>query len=347
MLGLYALLLVMSCTSTQSAGMRSVTLLGPGVINDPRNKSLRFDLLKFGLATFCDEMLAQGIALRLSSDHPVAGRFFGRACQADVIDDDERRNFTVKFSGIGYAWTNLTGRVGFEVLGAVELLPDFQMAPDNAMYVYFRTNRVDITQMKLTLVESSTVRSAAALSNADPERVGRDVLQAQLGRGFTVIRSNESGATEFGPGLIAVGEHPYHPFKVASEHPVLVNERTEIHRNQQDFIGAFKVAGDDKALAIAVTVDGAPGVNVALISGSEGQQLIERYIHTPGVASLFAPPRYVQDIPYGVLFRQSIQVPEGTYYLLIQHLAQPPPNRAGHDDRAAKVDYLVQLVDAP
>jgi hypothetical protein len=349
LLVLQALVLTVACTSTQSAGTRSVALLGPGIINDPKNKSLRFDLLKFGLKSFCDEMQNQGVALRVSSDHPVAGRFFARACQADVIDDDANRNLTLKFAGIGYTWTNLTGRVGFDLLGTLELLPDFQLAADNSMYVYFRTNHFDIPQMKVTLVESSVARSAALLSNTDPEKIGREIMQSQLNRGFTVIRLNDSGQMEFGPGLLELGQHPYHPFNVVSNDLVLVNERTEIHRNQQDFIGAFKIDGNSRALALALAVDGAPGVNIAVISAAQAQPLLDRYVHNPGPVSLIEPPRYVRNISYGSLFRQTIPVPEGTYYVLVQHLSTQGAasvSSAG-DDRAAKVDYLLQLVDAP
>jgi hypothetical protein len=346
---LQALVLMVACTSTQSAGMRSVSLLGPGIINDPKNKSLRFDILKFGLKSFCAEMQNQGVALRLSSDHPVAGRFFARACQAEVIDDDTNRNLTLKFAGIGYTWTNLTGRVGFDLLGTLELLPDFQLAADNSMYVYFRTSRLDIPQMKVTLVESSMARSAALLSNADPAKIGREIMQSQLSRGFTVIRLNDSGQMEFGPGLLELGQHPYHPFNVVSNDVVLVNERTEIHRGQQDFIGAFKVDGNSKALALAISVDGAPGVNVAVISAAQAQPLLDRYVHNAGPVSLAEPPRYVRNVWYGSLFRQTVPVPEGTYYILVQHLSTQGSGSASSpgDDRAAKVDYLLQMADAP
>ena len=349
LLVLQTLVLMVACTSTQSAATRSVSLLGPGVINDPKNKSLRFDILKFGLKSFCDEMQNQGVALRLSSDHPVAGRFFARACQADVIDDDTNRNLTLKFAGIGYTWTNLTGRVGFDVLGTLELLPDFQLAADHSMYVYFRTSRLDIPRFKVTLVESNIARSAALLSNTDPEKIGREIMQSQLSRGFTVIRLNDSGQTEFGPGLLELGQHPYHPFNVASNDVVLVNERTEIHRGQQDFIGAFKIDGNSKALALAISVDGAPGVNVAVISAAQAQPLLDRYVHNAGPVSLVEPPRYIQNVAYGSLFRQTVPVPEGTYYILLQHLSTQGSWSVSSpgDDRAAKVDYLLQMADAP
>jgi hypothetical protein len=187
------------------------------------------------------------------------------------------------------------------------------------------------------------------LTKADPERVGREIVEAQLKRGFTVIRLDTSGQTEFGPGLLSVGEHPYHPFKVVSASPVLANERTEIHRNQQDFIGAFKVEGNNHALGLAISVDGAPGVTVSVISAVQGQQLIDHYVRSPGIANVTEPPRYVQNVQYGSLFRQLVPVPEGCYYLLVQNLPSQgvsPASSAG-DDRAAKVDYLVQLADAP
>ena len=138
-----------SCTSKTSA----VTILGPGIINNPKNKSLRVDILKFGLSNFCSEMMTRGVALKLSDDHPVAGRFFGRDCRSDVLDDESKATFNVKFAGIGYVWANITQRVGFEVLGSVELFPDFQIANDKSMYVYFRARRVETTQMKIVLVE--------------------------------------------------------------------------------------------------------------------------------------------------------------------------------------------------
>lgn len=342
-----ALALLFAAACTQSVGTRSVTLLGPGVINDPKNKSLRFDILKFGLANFCSEMQTRGVALKLSDDHPVMGRFFARACQADVIDDENKRTFVVKYSGVGYTWTNLTGRVGFDVLGAVELMPDFQLASDNSMYVYFRSSRVDVTQMNVTLVESSTARSAATLAN--PNQIGRDIIQAQLGRGFTVIRADSSGQTDFTQGMLPLGQKPFHPFQVKSEDPTLANERTEIHKNQQDFVGAFEVESNNRALAVAVSVDGAPAVRLSLISASAGQQLVDRYVHAPGVASPTEPPRYDQVVQYGGLFRQIVPVPQGSYYLVLQHASSTSttPAAAANDDRAAKIDYLVQLVDAP
>ena len=339
-----------SCASKQSLGTSSVTILGPGIINDPKNKSLRIDILKFGLSNFCSEMLTGGFALKLSDDHPVAGRFFGRDCRSDVLDDDSKSTFNVKFSGIGYVWANVTQRVGFDLLGSVELLPDFQIADDKSMYVYFRARRVETTQMKTVLVESSLARGAVGLSGTDPDRLGREIFEAQMGRGFTVIRADNTGQIEYGAGLLPLGRHPFHPFNVVSGSPVQANERTEVHAGQQDYLGGFVVDGNDKALSIVLSVDGAPSVNLAVISASAATQQLDRYVHNAGPAATVEPPRFMQNVPYGSIWKQTVPVAAGTYYLLLDHSMtglRSQNTAAVGDDRAAKVDYLVQVVDAP
>ncbi len=345
-LGLAIAVGLFSCTSKTSV----VTILGPGIVNDPKNKSLRVDILKFGLSNFCSEMMTRGVALKLSDDHPVAGRFFGRDCRSDVLDDESKATFNVKFAGIGYVWANVTQRVGFEVLGSVELLPDFQIADDKSMYVYFRARRVETTQMKTVLVESSVARGAASLVGTDPDRIGREIFEAQVSRGFTVIRANASGQIDYSVGLLPLGQRAFHPFNVVSDRPVQANERTEVHMGQQDYLGGFSVEDNDKALSIVFLVDGAPSVNLAVISASAAAQQVDHYVHFAGPAPLVEPPRFMQSVPYGSLWKQTVPVAAGTYFLLLDHSTlglRSQESLAVGDDRAAKVDYLVQVVDAP
>jgi hypothetical protein len=342
--------LVVACSTTGSLGQSGVTLLGPGVINDPTNRTLRFDILKYGLQSFCDEMMRRGVTLKLSDERPVVGRFFGRDCHADVIDDEQRRIFSVRFSGLGYAWTNVTGRVGFEVLASVDYLPDFQVADDRSMYVYFRPSKLDITQMKTTLLESTLARGAVLVTGTDTDRVGREILEAQLAQGFTVIRASEKGEMDYALGLVALGKKPYHPFKVVSDQPVLANDTTEVHLGQQDYVGGFDVADDGRALSLFISIDGAPSINVAVVSASAGKQLLDRYVHTPGPAALVEPPRYTQQVVYGALWKQVVPVPPGGYYVLLDNSSaggNSAPASAAGDDRAVKVDYVVQIVAAP
>ena len=113
------------CASRESMGQRSLTILGAGVVNDPKNRSLRFDLLKFGLEQFCAEMSARGLALKMSDDEPVMGRFYATACNTQTLDEETRKSFVVQYAGSGFASSPQGGRVGFTTTGLVEYAPDF------------------------------------------------------------------------------------------------------------------------------------------------------------------------------------------------------------------------------
>src|SRR4051812_24586773 len=133
---------VLGCASRDSLGVGAISVLGAGVVNDPSNKTLRFDILKFGLDSFCAEMLKGGAPLKFGDDEPVVGRFFADSCQSQVLDDDTHKSFVVQYTGRGYAWTNVTHRIAFSSRGVVEYQTDFQLH-GGAMYVYFRPRVID------------------------------------------------------------------------------------------------------------------------------------------------------------------------------------------------------------
>ncbi|HEY5960252.1 MAG TPA: hypothetical protein VIV60_27050, partial [Polyangiaceae bacterium] len=327
-----------------------LTLVGQGVINDPRNRTLRFDLLKFGLESFCDEMKKRGVALKLSDEHPVMGRFFAKDCQSEIVDDEQRKSLLLRFTGDGYAWTNVTGRLGFSVVTLVEYSTDFQLGSDHSLYVYFQPRNVQATTYNTQLVESTAARTAMAASRLDPDRMGRQILSAQLERGFTVIRRDERGETEYGLGVIPVGTRPFVPFQIVSSKATLANDRTELHTGQQDFVGGFEVTDEDRALTITASIDGAPSVDVVLISANSGASLLERYVRRPGPVTLTEPPRFEDTVGFGGLWQRTVPVPPGVYLLLFDQSAaigrSSPPVTSG-DDRAVKVDYAVQLGKSP
>jgi hypothetical protein len=218
------------------------------------------------------------------------------------------------------------------------------------MYVYFRPRLVDTSKFQLLLVESELAQTAAAALGVSPEAFGKKVVDSQLRRGFTVVRYGSSGETEFGMGIIPPGEKPFHPFQVETEDKrVLVNERTEVHSGQQDYVGAFDVEGGDQAFYLTLSVDGAPSVNVLVVPQAEGDKLIDGYVRTRGPQPVPAQPLLDEPVPTGALFRRFVKVPAGRYYLLLDH-----GDRRGHGpapgpvtDQAAKVDYLILLGDAP
>ncbi|HMA93711.1 MAG TPA: hypothetical protein VKP30_13560 [Polyangiaceae bacterium] len=347
------LLLVASlvgCTKSETFGTKGVTFVGGGIINDPKNRTLRFDLLKYGLESFCTEMRKRGVALKLSDEHPVMGRFFAKECQTEIVDEDERKSLLLRFTGDGYAWTNITGRIGFSVISLVEYSTDFQLAPDQSLYVYFRPKNIQATTYSTRLVESIQAKGAMVLSRIDPDRIGRQILSAQLERGFTVIRQNERGETDYGMGVIPVGTKPFTPFQIVSKKLTLANDRTELHAGQQDFVGGFEVTEDGQALTITANIDGAPAVDVLLLSASTGQQMLERYVSQPGPVTPTEPGRLDETILYGSQWQRTIALPPGAYLLLLDHSAaagRSAPPQAGADDRAVKIDYAVQIGDAP
>lgn len=345
-----ALVTLLGCTSTETLGTKSMTLVGQGVVNDPKNRSLRFDLLKFGLESFCTEMKKQGVALKLGDEHPVMGRFFSKDCQSEIVDDEQRKSLMLRFTGLGYAWTNVTGRIGFDVVALVEYATDFQMAGDRTLYVYFRPRNIQATTYQAKMVESAAAKGALSLASVDPNRIGRQILSAQLERGFTVIRRDARGETEYGLGVIEVGASPFKPFQVVSERRTVVNDRTEIHSGQQDLVSGITVVGSDQAVTLTASIDGAAAVDVLLLPELEGTQALDRYVSQPGPIQLSSPPRLDETIPYGMIWQRTLPLPEGSYQLLFdnsRYLGRAAPPELAGDDRAVKVDYLVQVGDAP
>jgi len=317
-------------------------------VNDPQNKSLRFDMLKFGLDSFCHEMLKGGAPLKMADDEPVIGRFFASGCQSQILDEEQRKSFIVQYQGKGYGFGGPVGRVGFDAAGLIEYSPDFQLH-DGTMYVYFRPRLVDTSKFQLLLVETDLAQTAAAALGVNPEAFGKKIVDSQLRRGFTVVRYG-SGETEFGMGIIPPGERPFHPYQVQTEDKrVLVNERTEVHGGQQDYVGAFDVEGSDRALYLTLSVDGAPSVDVLLVAQAEGDKLVDAYVRTRGPQRVLGQPLLDEPVTTGQLFRRFVKVPPGRYYLLLDHGNLrghgPAPVPAGAP--AAKVDYLLLLGDAP
>jgi hypothetical protein len=341
---------LLACSGSEKWGTSSITLLGPGVMNDPQNKSLRFDILKFGLDSFCTEMKKRGVPLKLSDEHPVVGRFFASECQSEVVDEDQRKSLLVRFTGEGYAWTNITARLGFRVVALVEYSPDFQLADNRALYVYFRPRNVQTATFETEMVESRLATTALQVTGIDANRVGKQILSAQLDRGFTVIRSDERGEMDYGLGFVSLGEHPYRPFQIISQKTTLANDRTELHGGQQDYLGAFEVTESGQALTVTATIDGAPSVDVMVVSGTVGRQMLERYVKQPTAAPLTAPSLSSDSVLYGTPWQRTVPVEEGTYFVVLDNSAvagqSQPPVVAG-DDRAVKIDYVVQLGDAP
>jgi hypothetical protein len=339
------------CAARDSLGSRAMSVLGAGVINDPSNKSLRFDILKFGLDTFCGEMLKSGAPLKFGDDEPVVGRFFADSCNSQVLDDEAHKSFVVQYSGRGYAWTNVTERIGFSSRGVIEYATDFQLE-GGAMYVYFRPRLIDGAAFQATLVESVLAKGALAALGVNSNDIGKHIVESQLRRGFTVIRRDASGSTDFALGLVPKGERPLKPFEVQrTDKQILANERTEVHLGQQDYVGPFEVTDSNQALYLTVAVDGAARADVLVVPKPVGDALLDGYLRKAGGASLSNPALLDDTATQGpALWQRYVSVDPGRYYLVIDNSAQlgkTAPDTQAKDDAAAKVDYLLMVGDRP
>jgi hypothetical protein len=316
-----------------------------GVVNDPRNKSLRFDLLEFGVKELCRELTTRGAPLRMRDDQPVMGRFFADSCSAQPIDEETRKSIVVQYSGRGYAWVRDTGRVGFTSSGVVEFAPDFQI-DGGRMYVYFRTRNVNASAFQLLLVESGMAATALTTLGVPVNSIGQHIVESQLKRGFTVVRHGKSGEVDFGLGLIPKGELPFHPFQVkGSDKLTLANDRTELHAGQQDFIGAFEIEKDGENLWLTLALDGAPAADVAIVPKAAGDQMIAQLTSSPGPQRPSMTPFIDEGFVSSSLYRRPVSLPKGFYYLVLDHsgvMGPTAPDANTGGARAAKVDYLVQ-----
>ncbi len=278
-----------------------------------------------------------------------SGDFSRARCQSQVIEQGDRQSFVVQFEGRGFACSQPTGRLGFTLRGLVEYAADFQLEGD-AMYVYARPRLVDAQAFQTLMVESQLAQTAMQVAAINPDEFGRHVVDGQLKRGFTVIRWNEKGETEFGMGIVAKGERPFRPFDVKTEDKfVVANDRTEVHAGQQDFIGAFTIPRTTRRfISRSRTTGRRSSTSCSCPSGrrqARGQLREEaRARQHPGgcVARRVGGARGA--------FQRFVNVPKGEYYLVVDNT-----DRAGHsapptgkfDDRAAKVDYLVLRGDRP
>ena len=336
-------LLLAACGNQESLGVSALSVVSAGVVNDPANKSLRFDLLKFGLERFCVEMQRRGAPLKLSDSEPVVGRFFADSCQARVIDEERRQSVIVSYSGTGYGWTNLTGRLGFSSSGSVEYAADFQQQA-GAMYIYFRPRSVAGIAFRMLMIESAIAQIGIGVAGVDANAIGQDIVRRQIERGFTVIRHSSQGDAEFCPGLVPLGQQPFRPFQVVHSHKLtLDDDRTEVHSGQQDIVGGLHVPGRDQKLSLNLSLDGVAAVDVLIVPETAGLALLRGYVNQAGPARLLAAPLADAELRAGQPLRVELNVQPGDYYLVLDHSAgigrtNPPPG-----DQAAKIDYLVQL----
>jgi len=332
-----------------SCGQTSLAVM-PGVINNPQNLTLRRGIFSFAQGEICKEVKKRSLPLKLREEDPATGRFFPGTCATQELATG---NLFLQFGGYGYAWTNLTKRMGFDASAAVEYQHDFLM-DGSTMYVYFREKATTAATFASRLIEQPPQAPVVGLSGSSSQSfldsVGAEVLRKEIGKGFTVIRDSE-GRVEFGLGVVEKGKHPASPFKAEDNGRfLLVNERVEVHQGQRDYAGPFEITGKKQALFLNVSIDGAAGIDVLVVHRGIGEAWLTQYTTTANVGPTPAPPLLDEPITSGFVWRRTLPLSPGQYYVVFDNTAAAgrttPPTTTG-DDRAALVSYAVELGDAP
>lgn len=308
---------------------------------------MRRSMMQKGLADFCKQMTSRSAPLRLSADSPVIGRFYPLECSMQ-----QGEPVAVKFSGVGYGYTNVTKKMSFVMSGAVQYKYDFLVTEGNEcnIYAYFRTVRVDSSEFRVNKIEAPLASTVNAWSSVG-ENFGRQLVTGKLQEGFTVIHETKTGTDDFSLGLVQLGGRPFRPFDArGTDRYTVENERTEVHQNQRDFIGPIEIRDAGRALYVKAQLDGAPALDVFIVPKEEGDRSLRYYLDYPQAGPLAAPPRLVDVLKAGAPFERTVPLPKGMYYLVFDNTSsagQVSPPQNAFDDRAALVNYLIQIGDAP
>lgn len=338
-------LLAVSASGCASCGESAICSM-KGTINQPENRSMRRDLLKTGLASFCQEMLARSAPLKLQNDQPTIGRFYPRTC---TQREQENGDLYVAFEGNGYGWTGYSRKLAFTMAGRVTYNQDFLVAEGGGcdIYGYFRPRHVEGSDFKLTLIQNQLARQLNQAMGAG-QTFGSQMVSSKLNQGFTVIRHSEGG-DEFSLGVVELGQRPFHPFQVHGEGKIVMeNERLELHQNQRDF-APVTISESGRSLYLQLQTDGGVPVDVFVFGKAEGEANLRDFLDKPDVAPFSMPPYFADVVQPGPTpYRHAIPLPPGQYYVVIDNSNQAgsvAPAQGVLDDRAVLVDSLIQVGD--
>ena len=321
-----------------------------GPINDPSNRTLRRNIMSFGLGQFCQQMTARNAPLSLSPGAPVVGRFFPQRCSQQVLDNGD---LWVQFEGFGYAWTTVSKKVTFTSRATIQYNQDFKCAEDDGLYAYFDARSVSPPDFQIVRIEQPVGNLVQNWIAPFADNFGRQMVSGELTQGFTVIENNSN--IEFGLGHLPLGQHPARAFDLhGSGRVTYENLRTEVHSNERDFIGPIPIEGVGRALVLHMHLEGVPSADVFVVPKAEGDASLTLYVQYGSVGPLAFLPRFSDVIRYGEEYERAVPVPPGMYYVVIDNtpsagqVAPPPaPLFSVLGDSAAVVNYAIQIGDAP
>ncbi len=321
-----------------------------GPINDPSNRTLRRNIMSYGLGQFCQQMTTRNAPLRLAPDAPVIGRFFPQHCAQQMLANGD---LWVQFDGFGYAWTDLSRKVTFTSAATIQYNDDFKCGEDNAIYAYFDTRNVSPPDFRVNQIEQPVANLVQSWIAPFADTFGRQMVSGQLGQGFTVIQGTD-GSTDFSVGHLPLGKPPAHPYAMHGGDRVTYEDlRTQVHSGERDFIGPVTIDGSGRALYLQMHLDGVPAVDVFVVPKSEGDASLQLYYQYGASGPLAYPPRFADVVQAGVEYQRSLPLPAGMYYVVIDNTpsagqaAPPAPLFGAVADVPAVASYVIQTGDAP
>jgi hypothetical protein len=317
-----------------------------GTINEPQSRTMRRRLMEDGLKEFCRQMLLRSTVLRMEADQAGMGRFFPTQCQKSEVANGD---IFVRFSGVGYAHTNMTRKVTFQMSGAVQYNQDFQVSDDCDIYAYFRPRQISSESFQINKIEAQAASYFNSMSDMGA-KFGQSLVSTKLREGFTVIHDREEHDS-FSLGTLTVGQKPMTAIQVSNAGRISYeNQRIEVHQNQREFVGPIEVKNPGQ-LFITAQSDGGVPLDVMLYPQQVANQALTQYLEVPGVQPIATPPLWTDVVPAQMPgYARSIPVMPGVYYVVFDNsavLGTAMPVGAAHEDRAALLDYAIQIGETP
>lgn len=333
--------------------LASPLFIGAGCVKGAAGPGLRWRLFAaFGANRMCPEMLKRGVPLKLNPTGNTVGRYFPNRCSHEV--NDQAQTVTLHFSGTGYAWTPMAGRVGFSANASVEYGMDWGAGKRRSTYVWGRLVRIVYgPEFQIGGVENKAVDFATRGTPVGylVQNFGQQIVSSQLAQGFTVVHHPRRGDL-FCAGLLQPPALPPTPFDTAKgKRFVFANETTEVHHGQVDFLGPFEVVKGDQTLFLRLRHGGGPAIEALVYPAGpidvwrEGLQL-GAPLAAPPVPALTGFP-----IASGADEAQRVKLGPGLYYVVLDNSAQvgsvsPPWSPLGSlGASTAVVSYSAELAD--
>jgi hypothetical protein len=321
-----------------------------GPINDPSNRTMRRNIMSYGLGQFCQQMTTRSAPLKLAADAPAVGRFFPQHCAQRTLENGD---LWVQFDGFGYAWTDLSKKVTFSSAATIQYNQDFKCADDSSIYAYFDTRNLSPADFRVGQIEQPVANLMQTWISPFADNFGRQMVSGQLGQGFTVIQGTD-GNIDFTVGHLPLGQSPPHPYAMHGSDRVTVEDlRAQVHSGERDFIGPVTIDGSGRALFLRMRLDGIPAVDVFVVPKAEGDASLQLYYQYAAAGPLAYAPRFADLVQQGVEYQRVLPLPPGMYYVVIDNTpsagqaAPPAPAFGAVGDVPAVVSYVIQTGDAP